>query len=378
MPDVDRGLHDRVRSLIDQSGMTHASFAEAIGTDGPKLSKSLAGVRRFTTVEISLIAEVCDVSVDWLLTGETPSAQRLAARGTDREAIGLARHRASAYAEVFDLLRDVGMSMPTPISLAGRPSLAGSLVRQGDLVARWARSRIADQNLFDVAPACESVFGVNVAIDDFGVGFDGLAWSNERFHLVIVNNANNWTRQRFATAHELGHVLCSDSQDLSIDLDVMDRDLARRGTEMRANSFAASFLMPEEVIQAALPGRPVDEAAFGRLVGQLGVSASSLAWRLLNLRLISPDERSRLGAMHLRKAARLGGWVDEYETRRDTERDVRAPGILATAAREAYEAGLIGVRPLGAVLGKPEEMLLRMPVVGDTVESTADEPVFCP
>ncbi|MCD2195605.1 TetR family transcriptional regulator [Actinomycetospora endophytica] len=47
---------DRVRRAIERSGATRREFATGIGLDETKLSKSLAGRRRFTTDELAAIA----------------------------------------------------------------------------------------------------------------------------------------------------------------------------------------------------------------------------------------------------------------------------------------------------------------------------------
>lgn len=70
---------DRVRELLLQSGLTQHEFAARIGLDDSKLSKSFAGIRRFSSTDLAYVAERFEVTVDWLVTGQsTPIA--LAAR----------------------------------------------------------------------------------------------------------------------------------------------------------------------------------------------------------------------------------------------------------------------------------------------------------
>jgi AcrR family transcriptional regulator len=56
------------QTLRDYHGSQRA-FAEEIGLDATKLSKSLTGTRRFTPAELTRIAEVGNVTVNWLLNG---------------------------------------------------------------------------------------------------------------------------------------------------------------------------------------------------------------------------------------------------------------------------------------------------------------------
>lgn len=66
----DEGLRRRVREAVDAAG-TRRDLAAAIGLDETKLSKALAGRRRFTTTELTAIAEHTGVTLTWLLQGET-------------------------------------------------------------------------------------------------------------------------------------------------------------------------------------------------------------------------------------------------------------------------------------------------------------------
>ena len=62
-------ISERVSRLIEQSGLSKQDFGTRIGIDGSKLSKSLAGRRRFSSSELAEIAELGGTTVDWLLTG---------------------------------------------------------------------------------------------------------------------------------------------------------------------------------------------------------------------------------------------------------------------------------------------------------------------
>ncbi|HEY0577058.1 MAG TPA: TetR/AcrR family transcriptional regulator [Pseudonocardia sp.] len=68
MADTDE-LRKRVRSLIRVAPGAQRVFAEEIGLDETKLSKSLGGTRRFTAQELVRIAEQSGVTVNWLLNG---------------------------------------------------------------------------------------------------------------------------------------------------------------------------------------------------------------------------------------------------------------------------------------------------------------------
>ena len=69
-------LGSRVRTAIRDAGINHSEVARRISLDASKLSKSLAGTRKFRVEEISRIAELTGVTTDWLTTGRTAQPPR--------------------------------------------------------------------------------------------------------------------------------------------------------------------------------------------------------------------------------------------------------------------------------------------------------------
>ncbi|QUH02717.1 TetR family transcriptional regulator C-terminal domain-containing protein [Saccharopolyspora erythraea] len=69
MQDTTAELRQRVRDVSRRYPGSQRAFAEQIGLDATKLSKSLTGTRRFTPAELTRIAEVTGVTVNWLING---------------------------------------------------------------------------------------------------------------------------------------------------------------------------------------------------------------------------------------------------------------------------------------------------------------------
>src|SRR5450756_1537066 len=112
-------IPDRVRGLIEASGLSRGDFARRIGLDDSKLSKSLGGIRRFSSLDLARIADECDVTVDWLVTGIEP-ALAMAARTTTGEA-HTAVEAASRYSTMRSDLASLGFAqrwrpVPVPVS----------------------------------------------------------------------------------------------------------------------------------------------------------------------------------------------------------------------------------------------------------------------
>lgn len=380
---MENKIRGRVRQVIDSSGRTHAAFARAIDLDPIKLSKALAGKRRFTPLELTLIAEQGRTSTDWLLHGP-PERPSLAARA-DQAAVSDAARQACARAEeldeVYETLAPVGRIRAEP--LLPRVNPKGRPIDQGTALAEEARELVertgadSSQEIRAGLPATiEHVFGIDVGIEDLPPGFDGLSWCRNGFRLILISNAGSWTRQRFTLAHELGHVLAGDAQDLQVDIDVMSSAARHVDSEMRANAFAAAFLMPAEVIEDVTP--PVDEAAFARLVGLFGVSPSALSWWLLNMGIVNDVERRRLGALALWDCATRGGWLERYRALTRDQSEIRRPGLLSREVIEAFEQGRVSARVAARVLDVPPETLLPALPAPRLAEDVDDDLVFVP
>ena len=124
--------------------------------------------------------------------------------------------------------------------------------------------------------------------------------------VIGINSRHSLTRQRFSTAHELGHALLhfGSSRPESVEaavsrpLEILFRDgLAGQGTdgvEIDANTFAASLLMPAELIREAFrsgltqsPKRRLGNV-IEAMATEFEVSDQALRYRLINLHLIDP------------------------------------------------------------------------------------------
>jgi len=64
---------------------------------------------------------------------------------------------------------------------------------------------------------------------------------------VLVNYSEDIYRQRFTVAHEAGHAILDDDQDVVITFTKWDK---KNLSEVRANSFASHYLMPREFLRA--------------------------------------------------------------------------------------------------------------------------------
>lgn len=364
------GVVERVRSLIADAGASQGEFARAIGLDAPKLSKSLGGTRRFSSLDLAKIADACDVSVDWLLTGEQ-KAFALAARSTR----GSAREAVEAAEDLADLRESATrLGYPQPWGPGELPTTQGrGDVDQGKALAAAALQRVravrGDDATSDLPVVIEEVFGADVAVRRLGEGFDGLAVASDQVKLVLVSVTMVPARQRFTLAHELGHLLAGDDQEVHVDPDVYDKSKRREPSEVRANAFAASFLMPRERLERWVAQHGLDTGSFARLVHALGVSPSALAWRMKELRLIDAGVQQKFEGLTTARAAVLGDWEAGFARAMAAASTPRVPGLLSRDLYAAYASGATTLRPYARLMGVETDDLRRSLEAGSVLAS---------
>jgi Zn-dependent peptidase ImmA (M78 family)/transcriptional regulator with XRE-family HTH domain len=346
-----QGIPGRVLSLIEDSGLSRRAFAGEIGLDDSKLSKSLSGARRFSSLDLARIADRCKVTVDWLVTGEEPPLA-MAARTTSGDA-HTALEAAKRYSTMRGDLASLGWPQRwRPVSLAG---VSGTYAGQGHTLARSASSLVAQAGRSvedaDLPTMVEEVFGADVAVVVLDSGFDGLAASSEDAKLIVLGTSQVPARQRFTLAHELGHLLAGDDQGVHLDRDIYDRAQAKDPSEMRANSFASAFLMPENILREAVGSRGLTEPGFAALACDLKVTPSALAFRLKDLRLIDSGTCDRYRSLSAAKAATIAERGEELARRVALANAPRLPGLLVRDSYAAYETGATTLRPYANLLG---------------------------
>ena len=143
--------------------------------------------------------------------------------------------------------------------------------------------------------------GAHVRLEPFEGQLSGLLFRQEGRTVIGVNALHARTRQRFTIAHELGHLLLHDPEEMHVDRDyrVYLRD-ARASTatdpvEMASNAFAAELLMPAKFLAKDLRDRAVDiedDEQLRRLADRYKVSLQAMIFRLANLGYIHLDSEA--------------------------------------------------------------------------------------
>jgi Zn-dependent peptidase ImmA (M78 family) len=142
--------------------------------------------------------------------------------------------------------------------------------------------------------------GAQLRYEPFDGELSGLLFREEDKVIVGVNALHPKTRQRFTIAHELGHLILHERDDLHIDRNYRVRwrdEVASHGVdtvEIAANAFAAELLMPAAMLKHDLEGHTVDyedDELVRQLADRYKVSLQAMIIRLTNLGLMGqvPD-----------------------------------------------------------------------------------------
>lgn len=143
---------------------------------------------------------------------------------------------------------------------------------------------------FDIHKLAEKM-NVKLEAKVLGDNVSGFFVMTDTQKVITYNSRDALTRQRFTIAHEIGHCLLhSKEQPIFIDKapTVLYRnDASSTGEdykEREANAFAASLLMPKELVVELLEKAPHDiNKAISYLADKFGVSPNAISFRLSNL-----------------------------------------------------------------------------------------------
>jgi Zn-dependent peptidase ImmA (M78 family)/DNA-binding XRE family transcriptional regulator len=327
-------LGARLRSAREASGLTQAEVAARLGLSRPAVAEIEAGRRGVSGLELDRLAYLFGRDIREFLRPAFDAEDVLAAvfraapelaeddlAGSLRDAIRLGRELSSLEAS----LGLPGADVVAPAFPAVVPRNRWDAVQQGERAAAEERRRLdlGTGPIDDVAELLTAQ-GVRAVCIDLPADVSGMTLRlRQAGLLVVVNRAHAWTRRRFAWAHELAHV--------RLDPDLLNQ--VSRGSErddlreVRANAFAAAFLLPEEGVRQFVGrlGKGEPSRARARLFDEAGaleiearatpgsqriqlydvvllahhfkVSRMAAVYRLLNRKLLTQTELDELRAM---------------------------------------------------------------------------------
>lgn len=326
-------LGRRLRRAREARGMTQEVVARYLGVSRSTVAQMELGNRVVSGIELSRLAYFFGKDLRSFVADEVQDEGdvlvalfRLHPELASQEDVLEALRRCVALGReltnlerLLDIDRDLAAAAAYPLP---RPRTRWEAIQQGERIAVEERRRLGLglAPLPDVTELLES-HGVRTAQVSLPEDVSGLTLIEPEIGVfVVANREHPILRRRFSYAHEYCHVL--------VDRD--ERGLVSRGRdrdellEVRANAFAASFLMPAEAVcefvHALGKGRPsrteaevFDEEAAVRararaapgsqeiqlydvvqLAHHFGVSRIAACYRLKNVRLITAPQLEAL------------------------------------------------------------------------------------
>lgn len=175
-----------------------------------------------------------------------------------------------------------------------------SYIRRDEIEAKAAELR-AQTGLQGIPVPVEKIArkrGISVKFEALSDDISGALIRKGEVAAIAVNVNHSPVRRTFTLAHELGHYVLHQSDEVFLDKVIMRRDAASsRGEdfkEIQANQFAASLLMPKVELGEAFDNECTltqdQTATVLKLAKQFGVSTRAMELRLVNLAMISIAE----------------------------------------------------------------------------------------
>ena len=384
MPITQHELARRLRAARKACHITQVKAARVLGIPRSAVSQIETGQRGVSGLELYRLAQLYSRDVGDFLEDRfeesSPVMAMFRAHPELKEssaAVQSLRRCGELHREVanlYDLLElDRSISTIPEYSLRAPKSKWGA-VQQGKAAAEKERRRLdlGIAPLPDVADllGAQGISTVLVEMDD---GISGLTLISADGNVLVAANRNHpLMRRRFSFAHEYAHVLL-DRELRTILSHARDRSSLM---EVRANAFAASFLMPAEGVRSyvdalskGLGSRTradiFDEEAPTRVEGRktadtqnielhdvvrmahhFGVSCTAMLYRLKGLDFVTEEERSSLAeqdSVGLSKALRGFLGLPEPD---DADGEMRVHARFVAMAIEAYTRAKITERKL--------------------------------
>jgi transcriptional regulator with XRE-family HTH domain len=331
-------IGSRVRSVLQERGLTQKEVARRIGMPPDALSRALNGARGFGSLEMVQLADELGVEVYWLITGkDDPSRLRVAARhaydhGTGTYSNGSSDHDTGVLGDIRMAYQQAYQDDRPPASrLPADPAELRKALDSPDGIRRFA-------------DALERHFDVDV-VRVREIGTDYAMFVGERA-VVVLRETANWFYENWSLAHELGHLVDGDFATTT----------ANAAAERDANRFAAEVLLPVDEMKRL---QDITEAAeLGSLLWEWGVSTAAVRIRAEALALqLRPAVRGWLETptvQFLRDTAMPDRWSEIAERRREATAR-RFPASICDAHERAVAAGRLGSATLAWMLGVDED-----------------------
>ena len=296
MGESDTDLGVRIAEARRCIGLTQAECAARSDLGRSALAKIETGARRVGAVELARLADALEMRVEWFFD-DAPTAvvsrRNSAEPGDANPEIDRATERLGREVEFLQNIGELriatspGLAFPTTPEEAEEAAadVRRRLGYNGGEPSVNLAGRVAGIGLlaFSMALGEESADGGSILLEDGGV--------------AVINGSREVGRRRLTLAHELGHYVFAD--EYSTDVDIFS---APSWTERLIDRFARAVLLPAPTLAGCWGGGNSTRTDAVRIASEFRVDMSTLARRLDELSLASPEETVAIRATRTRRA----------------------------------------------------------------------------
>lgn len=286
----------RVREARERRGLSQRELADEVGIDRSAMNKVETGVRKVSALELSHIAQALEERIEWFLADAPQpviSRRNLQEPGAPNPAIDLQVERLARHVEFVVDQGAIDLTSVDPVESPASNDAAEAAAG----VARELVGLGQTSAALNISKLVESL-GLLTFTVELGESADGASLLLASGGITVVNGSLQVGRRRLTLAHELGHYLFADEYQI-------DWPGHRSGREARIDRFARAFLLPAEALEERWRGFVESDglrAAAVRLGSEFRVDMTTLAVRLLELRLVNRQASDHIRRVHTTRA----------------------------------------------------------------------------
>ncbi|MBP6059803.1 MAG: ImmA/IrrE family metallo-endopeptidase [Candidatus Saccharicenans sp.] len=326
-------LARRLKEAREKARFTQEQVASALGLVRPVIAQIEAGKRKVSSLELAALARLYGRPIHSFFE-EAFEAEGISyilravpeVRSDHQIQEGMNRGLEIINA-ILDLEKNLGVNRLSSGPLCAydrKMRTRWDAVEQGQEIAAQERNRLGLG--LGVAPVGDPASlldaqGILTLEMQLPPGLSGFTFRSGQATICVINSTEPLVRQRYSVIHEYCHALC-DLNDLPA---IVSREEGKKDLrEVRADVFAACFLMPENAVREflkrrgkAMPSRiqvplmikdevvgyearrsekqsKIDYLNVVQMARYFGVSVEASIWRLRDLNLISEKEKDLL------------------------------------------------------------------------------------
>ena len=339
-------LGARVAAARRDAGLTQQECATRVGIDRSALAKIETGRRGVSATELVRFAEALEMRIEWFFE-DAPQAvlsrRNAAEAGAPSPSVDRFTERLAREVEFLQRIGGIELTETPAISF---PETA----EQAESAASEARRRLGydPEQPATALGARVAELGLLAFSWEFGEHADGASVLLQQGGVAVVNGSYPTGRRRLTLAHELGHYLFGD--EYSTDWRVAEAPVAMR--EGRIDLFARALLLPSTVLRRRWSGGDATRVDSVRLASEYRVGMATLARRLDELEIATPQESALVRATSTRRSDIVElGLVVADELLPPLLPDAYVKAVLSVYRREEISAA----RALGLLLDTWEE-----------------------